>query len=66
MVKFYEMLHDKKVVGLPARAVRKFKDFDFDSEMQMVEMWPIIQAYGLDIVGNGFFTMKHKYQNIKG
>ena len=35
------------------------------SEMNLVEKWPIIQAYGLDIVGGGFFTMKHKFTNIR-
>jgi hypothetical protein len=25
----------------------------------------LIQAYGLDVVGNGFFTMKHKWLNVR-
>lgn len=31
----------------------------------MVERWPIIQAYGLDIIGGGFFTMKHSFRNLR-
>jgi len=31
----------------------------------MIEKWPICQAYGLDYVGNGFFTMKHSVKNIR-
>lgn len=63
MSKFYEMVHDKKVIGMPVRRIKGWKDYD--DEIQMVEKWPIIQAYGLDIVGQGFFTMKHNYKNIR-
>jgi len=31
----------------------------------MVEKWPMIQAYGLDMVGGGFFTMKHAFRNVR-
>jgi hypothetical protein len=31
----------------------------------MIEKWPIIQAYGLDMVGGGFFTMKHQFVNVR-
>jgi hypothetical protein len=31
----------------------------------MIEKWPICQAYGLDLVGDGFFTMKHMVRNIR-
>lgn len=31
----------------------------------MIEKWPICQSYGLDLVGQGFFTMKHNIQNIR-
>jgi hypothetical protein len=67
VARFFEFVHDKKVIGLPARRVDKLMDIKnfIDSEMQMVEKWPIIQAYGLDIVGGGFFTMKHKFTNIR-
>lgn len=44
--RFYEMVHDKKVIGMP---VRKLGLQDYvTSEAQMLEKWPIIQAYGLD------------------
>lgn len=31
----------------------------------MIEKWPICQSYGLDLVGGGFFTMKHQVKNIR-
>lgn len=37
----------------------------FTHEKQVMETWPIIQAYGLDIVGNGFFGMKHQVVIIR-
>jgi hypothetical protein len=58
VTRFYEMLFDKKAVGMPVRKIRKNSDF-VAIESQLVEKWPIIQAYGLDMVGGGFFTMKH-------
>jgi len=58
------MIHDKAVIGMPTRALKK-NDFKLASETQMVEKWPLIQAYGLDIVGNGFFTLKHKFTNVR-
>ena len=61
--RFYEMVHDKKVIGMPTRKVNGW--MDPTSEMQMVEKWPIIQAYGLDMVGGGFFTMKHNFSNVR-
>lgn len=46
VTRFYEMVHDKKTLGLP---VRRINPSDYvTSEAQMVEKWPIIQAYGLD------------------
>lgn len=62
--KFYEYVHDKSVVGMPVRQVTVM-DVKANNEAQIVEQWPIIQAYGLDLVGNGFFTMKHKFQNLR-
>ena len=58
------MVHDKKAIGMPCRKLRPQSDF-VTSEMQLVERWPIIQAYGLDMVGGGFFTMKHGFSNIR-
>jgi hypothetical protein len=38
--RFYEMVHDKKAIGMP---VRKISSTDYvDSETHMVEKWPII------------------------
>jgi len=44
--RFYEMVHDKRVIGMPVRRLTN-KDY-VPNEAQMVEKWPIIQAYGLD------------------
>lgn len=65
VAKFYEMVHDKKFVGLPARKHHNLKDWETANEKQLVEKWPLIQAYGLDIVGQGFFTMKHNFKNLR-
>lgn len=65
VAKFFEMLHDKKVVGMPARKIKESDLKHFSSEAQMVEKWPITQAYGLDMVGGGFFTMKHSFRNVR-
>jgi hypothetical protein len=51
VAKFYEMVHDKKYVGLPARRHHNIKDWETANEKQLVEKWPLVQAYGLDIVG---------------
>lgn len=64
IAKFYEMHHDKKAVGMPVRKLDAIKD-DEKNPMQLVEKWPLVQAYGLDMVGNGFFTMKHGFVNLK-
>ena len=64
VARFYEMIHDKKKIAMPCRKLDPASDF-VTSESQMVEKWPIIQAYGLDMVGNGFFTMKHQLKCIR-
>ena len=64
VARFFEFVHDKKIVGLPARKVHATNDF-VNNETQMVEKWPIMQAYGLDMVGGGFFTMKHNFINLR-
>jgi len=63
IAKFYELVHDKPVIGMAVQTPidEKLKG----RETQIVETWPLIQAYGLDYVGNGFFTMKHKWVNIR-
>ena len=63
IAKFYEMVWDKGWIGLPAREI-KLED-TFINELQMIEKWPICQSYGLDLVGEGFFTMKHQVKNIR-
>jgi hypothetical protein len=57
------MIHDKKTIGMPVRRILK-NDF-VANESQMLEKWPLIQAYGLDMVGGGFFTMKHNFYNVR-
>jgi hypothetical protein len=64
VAKFYEMVFDKKSVGMPCRPLHPINDF-VKSEIQLMEMYPLIQAYGLDIIGGGFFTMKHKVVNVR-
>ena len=64
VARFYEMIHDKKKIAMPCRKLDNQSDL-VSSEAQMVEKWPIIQAYGLDMVGNGFFTMKHQLMTIR-
>ena len=58
VAKFYEMIHDKQTIGVPVRAIKE-DETRYTDEKQVIESWPIVQAYGLDIVGNGFFGMKH-------
>ncbi len=29
-----------------------------------IEKWPLVQAYGLDVFGQGFFTLKHEVTDI--
>lgn len=65
VAKFYEMIHDKKAVGMPARKLDSLKDWQTASEKQLVEKWPLIQSYGLDLVGQGFFTMNHTFVNVR-
>jgi hypothetical protein len=67
MTRFYEFVSDKKMIGLPVRAVTHDDDLykNIGSEMELIERWPIVQAYALDIVGGGFFTMKHGAMNIR-
>ena len=47
VAKFYEMVHDKTVIGMPVRAITE-KDYKYSKEFEIVETWPLIQAYGLD------------------
>jgi hypothetical protein len=64
IAQFYEMLFDKKAVGMPVRQLDSINDEE-KLPMQLVEKWPLVQAYGLDMVGNGFFTMKHGFVNVR-
>ncbi len=46
VAKFYEMVHDKSVIGL---ATQQPLDQSLKGqETRIVETWPLIQAYGLD------------------
>lgn len=47
MTKFYEMVHDKAHIAMPVRAIDK-SDRRAKNEKDLVESWPLIQAYGLD------------------
>jgi hypothetical protein len=59
------MVQDKRVIGMPCRQIKESDLRSFSSEAQMVEKWPMIQAYGLDMVGGGFFTMKHSFRCLR-
>ena len=63
IAKFYELVSDKPTIAVPAREVRSGENFA--NELVMIEKWPICQSYGLDLVGGGFFTMKHDVKNIR-
>jgi hypothetical protein len=41
MSRFYEMIHDKKSIGMPVRRLNPTKDF-VSSEKEIIEKWPII------------------------
>ena len=47
VTKFYEMVHDKQAVGVPVREIAE-GETRYPNEKQLIESWPIIQAYGLD------------------
>ena len=47
VTKFFEMLHDKQAVGIPVREIAS-DETRYRTENQVIESWPIIQAYGLD------------------
>ena len=57
------MVSDKPTIGLPAKELTELDTFK--NELVMIEKWPICQSYGLDIVGEGFFTMKHSVKNVR-
>lgn len=57
------MVSDKPTIGLPAKELTEMDTFK--NELVMIEKWPICQSYGLDIVGEGFFTMKHSVKNVR-
>ena len=44
--KFYEYIHDKSVVGMPVRKIGP--ESSAKSEAEIVEQWPLVQAFGLD------------------
>ena len=47
VTKFYEMVHDKPTIGVPVRAIAA-NETRYADEKQVIESWPIVQAYGLD------------------
>jgi hypothetical protein len=63
--RFYEFVHDKKSLGMPIRELKEPEKKKFGSDLELVERWPMIQAYGLDIVAGGFFSMKHNVKNLR-
>jgi hypothetical protein len=57
ITKFLEKTFKRKRVGVPL--LRKEKN-----DIMEVEKWPLISAYGLDLLGEGFFTLKHEIVDI--
>lgn len=55
--KFYESIKNYKNVGIPLKPKEKIN-------LVELEKWPLINAYGLDLIGEGFFTMKHQIIDI--
>jgi hypothetical protein len=55
--KFYESIKSHKNVGIPLKPKEKINQVE-------LEKWPLINAYGLDLIGEGFFTMKHQIIDI--
>lgn len=55
---FYRFVKDYSIFGVP---VVKGKA---DARLKVVERWPMIQAYAIDGIGNGFFTMKNRVMDI--
>jgi len=55
--KFYESIKSHKNVGIPLKPKEKIN-------LVELEKWPLINAYGLDLIGEGFFTMKHQIIDI--
>ena len=41
VAKFYEMVFDKRIIGMPVRALDPINDF-VSSEAMLVEKWPLI------------------------
>ncbi len=57
IAKFLEQTYRIKKVGVPLLQKEK-------NNILEVEKWPLITAYGLDILGEGFFTLKHEIVDI--
>ena len=55
--KFFESIKNNKKVGIPLKPKEKIDIIE-------LEKWPLINAYGLDLLGEGFFTMKHNIEDI--
>ena len=57
ITKFFERTFGRKRIGVPLRRKEK-------NNILEVEKWPLISAYGLDLLGEGFFTLKHEIVDI--
>ena len=47
VAKFLEMVFDKPSIAMPVHAIDE-TDFGAKTSQDIIEMWPLIQAYGLD------------------
>ena len=56
VTKFCEMVHDKQAMGVPVRELAA-DETRYADEKQVIESWPIIQAYGLDSKSSFFLLV---------
>jgi hypothetical protein len=57
IAKFLDHTHTIKKIGVPLLQKEK-------NNILEIEKWPLVTAYGLDILGEGFFTLKHEIVDI--
>ncbi len=57
IAKFMEHSYKVKKIGVPLLQKEK-------NNILEIEKWPLVTAYGLDMLGEGFFTLKHDIVDI--
>jgi len=54
---FLRFINEYAIFGIPANSKG-------DRKMKIVEKWPMIQAYAIDGIGGGFFSMRNRVIDI--